>query len=156
MMLNVRPAKGDEHAFAWPMYQSYISDHIFPKHESAAPKRAWLSDEEAKFQKTWQQQESYIIEIDGTSVGWLSISKLNNRLTIQNIFIDEAWQAKGIGDRIIREMIPTWKTEKRVVEIPVHMGGPLAAEIKSTLRNLGFSPTGDDGLVRLMTANWSR
>ncbi|MDO9564924.1 MAG: GNAT family N-acetyltransferase, partial [Bradyrhizobium sp.] len=116
MMLNVRPAKSDEHAFAWPMYQAYISDHIFPKHQFAAPKGTWQSDEKNKFQKAWQKDEPYIIEIDGASIGWLSISKQNNKLTIQNIFIDEPWQDKGVGERIIREMIPTWKAEKRVVE----------------------------------------
>ena len=47
MQLTVRPARSDEHTFAWPMYSSYITDHIFAKHDLAKDLKVWTSEEAA-------------------------------------------------------------------------------------------------------------
>jgi predicted GNAT family acetyltransferase len=156
MNLNVRPAVMTEAAYAWSMYKPYIEQNIFSRSGSNKSKDEWLGDEERNFHESWPKGEPYIIEVDGKSIGWLSIWKSNNRLTIQNIFIEDEWQNKGIANLLFREMIPQWKSEKRVVEVPILIDSRLSAQIQSDLVDLGFLPTMNDGLVRIMTANWSK
>ena len=156
MILTVRPAQTHEAAFAWPMYRDYIAKHIFPKAALSASSHTWLSDEETKFTKSWDHEMPHIIEVDDVPIGWLSLAKTNNRLTVHNVFVEDAWQAKGISERIFSEMIPVWKSEKRFVEVPVLMADPLSAAIERTLTRLGFSAGSDDGLVRHLVADFSK
>ncbi|MER9022064.1 GNAT family N-acetyltransferase [Mesorhizobium sp. M0815] len=155
MLLTVRPAKNQESAFAWPIYNRYIGENIFGLSGSKLDKSDWLLQEETKFKDYWSAADAYIIEVDGSPVGWISTSKANNTLTIQNVFVDDGWQDKGIGEKLFSEMIPTWKAERRVVEVPILITGTLSEEIQRGLERLGFEESGSDGLVRMMRVNFS-
>lgn len=156
MKLKVRPATTDEHAFAWATFGPYISTYIYKQHKFTKPEASWLADEKLNFQQSWREGERFIIELDGTAIGWLSMSKLNNKLTVHNIFLDDAWQTKGVIERIFEATVPTWKSEKKVVEVPVLMRDPNSIKIEEMLGTFGFVSAGDDGLVKYMTANWSK
>lgn len=155
MELKVRPAEDSEAAYAWPMYEQFIQQHIYPKFRSEKSLDIWLSDEKRKFSQVWGNGTPYIVEVDGQTIGWVSITKSNNRITVDNVFIEEAWQAKGVGEKIFEGMIPVWKAEKRVVQVPVLIGGPLSPQVEAKLTAMGFSFGDQDGLVRNMIANWS-
>ncbi|WP_432347913.1 GNAT family N-acetyltransferase [Shinella yambaruensis] len=158
MQLIVREADASDLEYAWSLYQPFIVQHIFPRRSQFQVSTAdeWSAAEGIKFPESIKSTEVYIILVDDARVGWCNIVKINNRIVIQNIFIDEEWKSKGIAQRLFDEMIPQWKSEKRVVEVPVLLGTPYSDLIAGALEAIGFTAAEEDGLVRSMIANWSK
>ena len=156
MQLVLRVAASDEFDFAWPMYRDFIVDKIFPISGTSSSTDDWTKDEESKFAAQWSSGEKYIIEVDGEKVGWAAVRKSNNSLEVENVFIVEDWQEKGLAEKIFLELIPTWKAEGRVVRVPLLDQDSVSKGIEAALTREGFVPQENDGISQVMVANWSK
>lgn len=149
MLLAVEKATPNDVDFAWGLYRDFIVTNIYEKHQIAKPLDKWIAEEEDSFKQQWEGNESYLISIDNESVGWLSSATAGEKVTIENVFIVEQWQNKGIGEKIIEQITPQLRSAGKVVEIPVLIGTKTSAGIERTLSGLGYSTNRHDGPHRI-------
>lgn len=152
MGFATRPARDDESDFAWSLYGPFIVDKIYPVSKSPLAKSDWLNEEQSKFRKRWSALESYVLEVDGTRVGWASLHKSNNRVIVQNIFVIPGESLVQVGTEFVLSLLGAWKAGGRTVEVPVLKGGPDYDQIIRALDRLGFKETADDSLATTMTS----
>ncbi|MEM7493485.1 MAG: hypothetical protein AAF296_08900 [Pseudomonadota bacterium] len=156
MQLDVRSARNEEHALAWPLYRAYIEKNIYPTCSTELSREEWCAEEQSRFSERWNPQDFYIVEIDGTCIGWAEIKNSNNSIFFNNLFIQEEWIKKGVAERIFSEMTPVWKAQKRVVQVPIAENEDAMSGAINHLESLDFSHGVYDGISRTMIADWTK
>jgi len=153
--IEVRSAVNDDLQAAWPLYRDFIVENIFSIGRMGASMSNWDEDQElSNFSARWTSENCYVIEVDGQTVGWLSTSLSDKKLIVENIFLEEKWQNKGISTRIVSEMLPSWRDKKLSVEFPVLRDAALSPQVELTLTKLGFSLASEDELTRNFLINF--
>lgn len=153
MLLAIEKSSSDDASLAWGLYKDFIIENIHKKHGIATPLSEWITNEESAFRTLWRGDECYTILVDSEPVGWLSTETAGDTVTIENVFIVEHWQNKGIGEKIIEQITPQLRSEGKAVEIPVLLGTNTAAGIERTLSGLGYRVDRDDGPHRIYSTN---
>lgn len=154
MQLEVRLARPSEKEIAWPLYRSFIEKYMYPKFSENISSIDWCDQEEELFSKKWEHTDNYIISIDEENVGWVGVRKSNNTIIAENIFVHEEFDSKGIIEKVLEEMANIWKSEERVVYVPVMDQEDTSKSIIKALERVGFSTGEHDGLAQTMIANF--
>ena len=129
----LRPARPDDFNFCAHLYFSGMAETIrLLKLDMAA--------QTANLRERWHVAEVEIITSDGADIGWLQKSIQDDALYLEQIFIDAAFQSRGIGTGIINRLIDKARQDGR----PVTLG---VVKINPALRlyeRLGFRVTHQD------------
>jgi GNAT superfamily N-acetyltransferase len=88
----------------------------------------------------WDVAEVEIITSDGADVGWLQKSIQDAALYLEQIFIDAAFQRRGIGTEIINRLIEKAKQDGRPVTLGVVKTNPAGR----LYERLGFRVSHED------------
>jgi ribosomal protein S18 acetylase RimI-like enzyme len=59
----------------------------------------------ASFQQQWDLTQVRIIALDGCDVGWLQSMTQDDELFIAQMFVDHAFQRRGIGTEVMKRLI---------------------------------------------------
>ena len=153
--IDVRDVTSADADFAWPIYRDFIRENIFSSGNNAGNADKWNeAEEKGKFSDRWSAEDCYVIEVNGEVSGWITTDQEENVLTVENIFLVDKWQNKGIATRIVREMMPVWEKENILVNIPVLKNAPLTVEIENTLQSLGLTTRTEDEMTKVYGKDW--
>lgn len=129
----LRPARPDDFDFCARLYFSSMAETIrLLKLDMAA--------QTASLRQRWDVAEVEIIMSDGADVGWLQKSIQDDALYLEQIFIDAAFQNRGIGTGIINRLIDKAKQDGR----PVTLGVVKINPASRLYERLGFCVTHED------------
>ena len=76
MEINVRQVTSADADFAWPIYRDFIKTNIFSSgNDGGIGDKCNEAEERDKFSDRWNVNDCYVIEIDGTTSGWISTNR---------------------------------------------------------------------------------
>jgi GNAT superfamily N-acetyltransferase len=133
MPTALRPARSDDFDFCARLYFSGMAETIRQLNLDMAAQTANLRER-------WDVAEVEIITSDGADVGWLQKSIQDGALYLEQIFIDAAFQRRGIGTYIINRLIDKAKQDGRPVILGVVKTNPAGR----LYERLGFRITHED------------
>jgi len=88
------------------------------------------------YRATYPHHEQSIIELDGESVGQISIDWSTDRIVIVDISVAEAHRGRGIGSDVLTTVISGPDRRERSIELTVDSASPA----QDLYRLLGFVP----------------
>lgn len=111
--VTLRPARPEDAAFARRLYfitNRWIAERLF----------GWDAiSEDERFAREFRVAEAQIIEIGGNAIGWLQIEEAEGILRLKQICIDRAFQRRGIGTKLLRELLASADARRLPVELTV-------------------------------------
>jgi ribosomal protein S18 acetylase RimI-like enzyme len=99
-----------------------------------------MAKQSANLRERWNVREVRIITSDGTDVGWTQSSTRDGALYLEQIFIDAAFQRRGIGTGIINDLIGRATQAGQ----PVMLGVVKTNPARHLYERLGFRVTHED------------
>jgi len=119
-------------------------NHLTERTMSAYVEATWSrSDERAHYFSINQfdQAKTRIIQCDGEDVGRMTVSYLHDRMVLEAIHIDEAFQGKGIGGYLVKQVIDEAKARRFPLELILLKTNPALKLYERT----GFRVYREDG-----------
>jgi GNAT superfamily N-acetyltransferase len=98
MATALRPARTNDFEFCARLYFAGMEESIRQLKLDMVKQAAYLRER-------WAVPEVRIITSDGADVGWVQSSTRDGTLYLEQIFIDAAFQRRGIGTGIINDLI---------------------------------------------------
>lgn len=130
---SLRKAGHNDYEFVFEVKKNALGEYIT---------ETWGWDEELQckmHEDDIRTQNLFIIEAEGKGIGTLSINEEGNRIVIGSLYILDKYQSKGIGSRIVKNII----SENPGKEIRL---GVLKVNFraKKLYERLGFEVTGEE------------
>ncbi|MSO70647.1 MAG: GNAT family N-acetyltransferase [Alphaproteobacteria bacterium] len=75
--------------------------------------------EGARFDREFTVEEAQIIEIGSNAIGWLQAGEDEGMVRLKQICIDRAFQRRGIGTKLLRELIASADARRLPMELTV-------------------------------------
>ncbi len=142
MNLSYRAASQDDFAFLFNLHRAAMRD---PVEETFGPwDDAWQVD---YFQKHFDPAVLKIIQYRGDDVGVLYVQGRVEELFLASLEILPAYQRRGIGTAVIRELIAEAKRQGKPVALQVLKANRAA---RSLYQRLGFGVTGENDTHYIM------
>ena len=94
----------------------------------------------AGFRLRWEATQVQIIQLNAADVGWLQSMVEDDTLFLAQIFVDPAFQRRGIGTEVMKGLIAGAAQARRAVTLGVVKTNPAMR----LFRRLGFRITHDD------------
>jgi ribosomal protein S18 acetylase RimI-like enzyme len=95
---------------------------------------------EAGFQQQWKVTQVRIIVLDGLDVGWLQSIEREDGLFIGQLFVDGAFQGRGVGTDVLHRLIDEAEESSQPVLLSVVKSNPAIR----LYQRLGFCITHED------------
>ncbi|MFX0208486.1 MAG: GNAT family N-acetyltransferase, partial [Candidatus Hodarchaeota archaeon] len=83
----------------------------------------------------FEPEKYHIIQQKGEDIGCMSIEEQNNKIILNIIEISPEYQNKGIGSKLIRDLIKRGSQEKKTIELQVFKVNQRAFKL---YKKLGF------------------
>ena len=99
-----------------------------------------MAAQTASFRRQWAPAEVRVITRDGVAIGWLQTATLSDALFLKQLFVESAWQRRGIGTEVVRGLIREAADASRAVTLGVVKTNPA----KRLYERLGFRVTNED------------
>jgi GNAT superfamily N-acetyltransferase len=126
--VSFRPARPEDFAYCAKLY--------FAGREGAMEDPGLVED----LGRRWEVDEVRIITLDGGDVGWLQSAIREASLFIVQLFIDQAFQRRGIGTEVMHRVIKEAAAASRDVTLGVVKANPA----RQLYARLGFQVTHED------------
>jgi GNAT superfamily N-acetyltransferase len=133
MQVALRPALPQDFEYCRRLYFAEMKWIIEELHLDQAA-------QEAGFQQEWDPSQVRIIARDGADIGWLQTITQAHELFIAQIFVDHAFQRKGIGTEVVKHVISEARQFSHAVRLNVVKINPA----KRLYERLGFEVTNED------------
>jgi ribosomal protein S18 acetylase RimI-like enzyme len=109
----LRPATGEDFAFAESIY-------IEAMRSLMEPLVKWNEVERrAALRRSFKAADAIIIVVEGRDIGWMQVSERDTDYNLAQLQLVEAHRCKGIGTRLIRDLLERAKREARTVSLSV-------------------------------------
>ncbi|MFX0122195.1 MAG: GNAT family N-acetyltransferase [Candidatus Hodarchaeota archaeon] len=128
-MINLRPATPDDLEFLYNLKKQTLKQYIT---------QTWGWDENVQLdyhKKNFEPGKYHIIQEDGKDIGCISIEEQPNKIMLNIIEITPGHQNKGIGTKLIRDLIRKGSQAKKPVELQVLKVNQRAFQL---YKSLGF------------------
>lgn len=106
----------------------------------------------AGFRLRWESTQVRIIQLDESDIGWLQSMIENDTLFLAQIFVDTAFQRRGIGTEVMNRLIGKAACAYRAMTLGVVKTNPAMR----LYRRLGFQITHEDDRKFYMRARLER
>ncbi|HVF49924.1 MAG TPA: GNAT family N-acetyltransferase [Pyrinomonadaceae bacterium] len=127
--IDKRPASDADTDFARSVHHQAYRDVVTRQYG------VWdVSAQDDFFAGDWDAPAFEIINCDGTPCGYLCVEDCDGDIHVREIVLLPEFQGRGIGSRILREIIE----RARLRRIPVRLGTHLANRAANLYRRLGF------------------
>ncbi|MHA1941858.1 MAG: N-acetyltransferase family protein [Candidatus Hodarchaeales archaeon] len=112
-MIHLRPATPDDSEYLYNLKKRTLREYI---------EQTWGWDEEVQrnyHKMNFESNKYQIIQEDGENIGCISIEEQSYKFILNIIEITPDYQNKGIGGKLIRNLIDKGLQEKKTVELQV-------------------------------------
>ena len=111
--IAIRPIKQNDYSFGYYIKKVTLKEYIEKTY-------GWNTEfQKDSYRKTFNTENKYIIELDNKKIGWLNYVKKTDEIEIHQIFILPKDQNKGIGSKIIIDIINIGKNEHKPIKLQV-------------------------------------
>ena len=135
--INIRPATQNDYSFGYYVRKVTMKEYI----EKAY---GWnIKSEKENHRKYYNRtmQGKYIIELDNKKIGLLWYEEEIDYIEINQIFILSKYQNKGIGSKILIEIINTGKSKKKSIILGVLKSNIKAQKLYNKLSFMEYDQT---------------
>ena len=125
----IRPINQNDYSFGYYIKKVTLKEYIEKTY-------GWNTEfQKNSYRKNFCIENQYIIELDDKRIGWLNYIKETVEIEIHQIFILPKYQNKGIGSKILIDIINTGKNEHKPIKLQVLKSNNKA---KKLYEKLGF------------------
>jgi ribosomal protein S18 acetylase RimI-like enzyme len=93
-----------------------------------------------RFRKTYDPVQVQVICVNGTDVGWMQLSELDEGLHLDQLHLVEAYRGRGIGTRLMKDL----QSQAQSRDLPFRLNVMRANSAIEFYRGLGFAVVGED------------
>jgi ribosomal protein S18 acetylase RimI-like enzyme len=132
--MNLRPATDTDRSALFNLHRAVFHDHI---------EKIWGWDERWRrdnFAAEFACATTSVIAVDGQTVGYIQVLDKEDRIHVQNIAVARAFQGKGIGSRLLKELQLKAAARHVPLQLGVFRTNTLALKL---YERLGFCQTGE-------------
>jgi ribosomal protein S18 acetylase RimI-like enzyme len=149
--IALRPSLPEDQAFLLAVYISTRQDELAAVPWDQATKDAFLHSQaraqDADYRSRRPAAEFLIVTVDGEDVGRLYRAELpDDDLRLMDIALLPAWRGRGIGTKLIEDLIAEAQRARQLVSLHVELHNP----VRRLYDRLGFVVTGQDAVYALM------
>jgi ribosomal protein S18 acetylase RimI-like enzyme len=135
MPVTLRPAIAGDLPFARGLYLDNMRE------VSQRAGFAWdEAQQAASFDARFIAGEASIVVLDGEDIGWMQVAEREGELFLKQLFIHPTRQRRGIGTKLLRELIERARRKRKGVTLGVVKGNPA----RSLYERHGFRVTSED------------
>jgi ribosomal protein S18 acetylase RimI-like enzyme len=131
---RLRPARPPDYSFALALYLDGARRHLSKIGRWDAPRLR------ARFRNGYKQAQTRIICVGEKAIGWMQVVEHVGRLYLRQLHLIRPYRGKGIGTRLIKELLRRAEAEGKPVTLDVMHGNPA----RRLYVRLGFRQTGQD------------
>lgn len=132
--IGLRPATERDYAFAERLYVETMRP-LLQRLE------AWDEAEAlGRFKASFEVGDTQIIRVAGADVGFVQTSETDAEINLDQIHLQDGYRAKGIGSKLIRDLLRTAAARDKAVCLAVVHGNPAV----DLYRRLGFKVIAED------------
>lgn len=146
-MLTRRPATVEDTEFLWRVQWEALGSYVSQQFGTVE------TAQREHFDQHFQVTEHDIVEHQGNDVGYLSYWRRDDYLYLANIALLPAYQSRGIGTRLIEEVVDLASSAGLPVRLQVLKSNPRA---RALYERLGFTVIGENESHVLMGNALSR
>ena len=129
MNISLRQARAEDLTWLNGFYESLMRPYVELTH-------VW---DDKKFRESFNPEITSIVQVDGEDIGMLKTEKRVDCIYLGDIQIKEAFQGRGIGTSLIKDVIENAKEIGVPVRLRVLKGNP----VKKLYHSLGFVEIAD-------------
>lgn len=135
MDISLRQATADDRPFVERIYfetQRYLIDELF----------GWKGEaiERASFAEFYDEVNTSIVVVDWKDAGWLTVQR-GADLHVESIYLAPGYQRRGIGSKLLRDLISEADAAARSIRIETAKINPA----RILYERLGFVVVSEDG-----------
>jgi ribosomal protein S18 acetylase RimI-like enzyme len=132
-MISFRPAAPEDFDYCARLYFAEMETII---RELKLDRQA----QAASFRRQWNAAEARIIMLDGAVIGWLQSAARDGALFLAQLFVDGAFQRRGIGTTVMHRLIEEANQAGQAMALEVVKINPA----KRLYERLGFRTIDED------------
>lgn len=148
--VSLRPARDEDREFLFGVYAATREEELAPVPWTPEQKEAFLrmqfDAQDAYYREHYAGSDFLVIEVDGAPAGRLYLARWAREHRIVDIAVLPAYRNRGIGTRLLRDIIAEADRAGKPVSIHVEMHNPA----RSLYDRLGFAPVDEHGVYLLM------
>jgi GNAT superfamily N-acetyltransferase len=149
-MTTLRPARPEDREHLLAVYASTRAEELAPVPWTEEQKSAFVKmqfdAQDAHYREHYQGATYEVIEVDGVPAGRLYLHRKPKEIRLVDIALLAPFRGKGIGTRLLAELIA--EAKKRGVPLTIHV--ELFNPARRLYERLGFTPVEEHGVHLLM------
>jgi len=149
-MTTVRPARPEDREHLLAVYASTRAEELasvpWTEEQKTAFVKMQFNAQDAHYREHYEGATYEVIEVDGVLAGRLYLHRTPKEIRLVDIALLPAFRGKGVGTRLLDELIAEAQGRDVPLTIHVEMFNPA----RSLYERLGFVPVEDHGVHILM------
>jgi ribosomal protein S18 acetylase RimI-like enzyme len=133
--LAYRPASAADEEFLYQLHKAAMREYV--EETWGGWEDAWQQD---YFHQNYSIQDLFVLQLDGFDVGVVSVQERTEELFVRMIEVLPAYQRRGIGSFVIRELLSRAEQNGKAVALKVLKSNRAA---RNLYQRLGFGVTGE-------------
>jgi ribosomal protein S18 acetylase RimI-like enzyme len=93
-----------------------------------------------RFRKAYDPVQVQVICVNGSDVGWMQLSELDEGLHLDQLHLVEAYRGRGIGTQVMKDLLSLAQSR----DLPFRLNVMRANSAIEFYRGLGFAVVGED------------
>ena len=150
LRLSLRPVRAQDEPFLRRVYASTREEELARLPWRAAEKEEFLEmqfrAQDRAYRSDYPGAELQIVLVNGEPAGRLYVWRIKKEIRIMDLALLAPFRRKGIGTRLLKEILCEGQESARAVTIHVEVFNPA----QRLYQRLGFRPVADNGVYRLM------
>jgi ribosomal protein S18 acetylase RimI-like enzyme len=149
---SLRPAAPEDDALLRRVYASVRDGELAVAAWTDEQREAFLAHQfdaqDAYYREHYTNTSFHVIEVDGEPAGRLYVARWDDEIRIMDIALLPEYRGKGIGTRLLGELLDEGSRTSKRVSIHVEKHNPALR----LYERLGFAPVADRGVYLLLEA----
>jgi len=117
-------------------------DWLFALHRQGRVDAVGDAERRARFTRAFATEEIQVVEVDGDRVGMLSVDWPRDPVALRSIQLAAAWQGRGLGTRLVHDVLLAARQVERGVEVELPAENPARVLfVRLGFKEIGFTPS---------------